>query len=368
MISRAFMSRSAVIAMLGLTIACDGAPSPDLESVPDAGTVSPKVRSPTPTGPNELLFMVKVHTHRGVCSGVAISPDRVLTAAHCLCDEARVDTPQCWTDVAVSPRPDPVTGIQPSSIPGFATPHPAYNPSWVDRQLKHDLAVVDLDAVLPAYVPAIVVSTTMPGINSNVVLAGFGRSGSDCDTPSGPLATQVVRVSDYEEGNQILRFNDPVWCDGDSGGAILDATRTKLVAIISSEAPTVSHGLVNKAVATPYYYPWIKGLTCSSTLDDVCDGRTPMCRCRAGIGDCDTDADCLSGLECRQDAGARFGYPATTDVCAPAGPVEGTCTCQGVLGGACTRATNECSAGYRASCDPSRRGNGLSCGGCVCVR
>jgi hypothetical protein len=362
------MLRTVVLAVCLLSAACDGSLSPDLESTPDAGAGSLKVRNPTFAGPNELLFMVKVHTHRGVCSGVAIARDRVLTAAHCLCEEAWVDTPECWPDVSVAARPDPATGIQPGSIRGRATAHPSYNPSWVDAQIKHDLAVVDLDAPLPAYVPALAVSTTMASIGGEVVLAGFGRSGSDCDVAPGPLATQVARVSDYEEGGQILRFNDRVWCDGDSGGAILDIHRTKVMAIISSEAVTLSHGWVNKAIATPYYHPWIKGLTCSATLEDVCDGSAPMCRCRAGVGDCDSAGDCEAGLQCRQDVGASFGYPATTDVCAPAGPVGGTCRCGGVLGGLCTTATNGCSAGYRPVCNPSRREPGVSCGGCSCVR
>jgi hypothetical protein len=37
--------------------------------------------------------------------------------------------------------------------------------------------------------------------------------------------------------------------------------------------------------------------------------------CSAGQGDCDSDAECLSGLICVDDVGEKYGYPASRDVC-----------------------------------------------------
>ena len=37
--------------------------------------------------------------------------------------------------------------------------------------------------------------------------------------------------------------------------------------------------------------------------------------CEAGEGDCDSDSECSSGLECARDNGPRFGFSSTTDVC-----------------------------------------------------
>ncbi len=50
------------------------------------------------------------------------------------------------------------------------------------------------------------------------------------------------------------------------------------------------------------------------------------CPCGAGEGDCDTNADCKTGLVCARDVGTHYGVKSTVDVCqksatsAPAGP------------------------------------------------
>ncbi|MEZ4237176.1 MAG: M23 family metallopeptidase [Myxococcota bacterium] len=47
------------------------------------------------------------------------------------------------------------------------------------------------------------------------------------------------------------------------------------------------------------------------------DRCTPETPCDVDEGDCDSDADCLSGLVCRHDHGAVYGFSALTDVCVP---------------------------------------------------
>ncbi len=44
---------------------------------------------------------------------------------------------------------------------------------------------------------------------------------------------------------------------------------------------------------------------------------SPSCTCSQGEGDCDTDADCVTGLAC-SGKGTYFGYPTNINVCAPA--------------------------------------------------
>mmetsp|Transcript_142347 Transcript_142347/g.442632 ORF Transcript_142347/g.442632 Transcript_142347/m.442632 type:complete len:181 (+) Transcript_142347:89-631(+) len=41
------------------------------------------------------------------------------------------------------------------------------------------------------------------------------------------------------------------------------------------------------------------------------------CRCRAGEGDCDTNRDCMPGLRCVRNVGARYGFASGVDVCEP---------------------------------------------------
>jgi hypothetical protein len=37
--------------------------------------------------------------------------------------------------------------------------------------------------------------------------------------------------------------------------------------------------------------------------------------CKEGIGDCDEDSQCASGLKCVNDVGADYGWPSNVDVC-----------------------------------------------------
>jgi hypothetical protein len=55
--------------------------------------------------------------------------------------------------------------------------------------------------------------------------------------------------------------------------------------------------------------------SCNGTLGatDYCFG----CKCASGEGDCDSNAECGSGLTCAVDNGPKFGLPAGYDVCVP---------------------------------------------------
>jgi hypothetical protein len=56
--------------------------------------------------------------------------------------------------------------------------------------------------------------------------------------------------------------------------------------------------------------------TCTGTpgATDFCVG----CQCASGEGDCDSNAECATGLACAVNNGPRFGLPAGYDVCVPA--------------------------------------------------
>ena len=42
--------------------------------------------------------------------------------------------------------------------------------------------------------------------------------------------------------------------------------------------------------------------------------------CGVGVGDCDGDSQCESGLSCVNDVGANYGFPANIDVCVEDSP------------------------------------------------
>lgn len=66
---------------------------------------------------------------------------------------------------------------------------------------------------------------------------------------------------------------------------------------------------------------------------DVCSNNCPTlgvgawnycseeCPCTAGEGDCESDAECETGLRCVSDVGAAYGWDNETDVCEPASGV-----------------------------------------------
>ncbi len=53
---------------------------------------------------------------------------------------------------------------------------------------------------------------------------------------------------------------------------------------------------------------------------DYCSSSDP---CSEGEGDCDSDSECGSGLVCAQNVGASYGWASNVDVCEAAGPVPG---------------------------------------------
>ena len=70
--------------------------------------------------------------------------------------------------------------------------------------------------------------------------------------------------------------------------------------------------------------------------DDYCRDYGP---CTEGLGDCDGDSECASGLVCAQDVGANYGWPALADVCEqPEYPGDNYCAEYGP----CTEGLGDC--------------------------
>lgn len=377
--TRATHAHSPLDKWLGVALACSlagcaadsGFDPASFDGPADDGGVrgaTSAIRDPTAASPSFLLPMVQVFSWRGMCSGTLIATDRVLTAAHCVCTESLVGGNICQPNVTVHFRPDPVTGAQPADITGTTTHHPSYNPSWTDQEIENDIAVIALASPAPSYITPMDVATQKPSTSSDVIVAGFGLTGSGCGGALGTLNFDVTRFDRFVDDGRILQWDTPVTCGGDSGGAITNLAGTVLYAVHSSNSPTLGHGFAGKAIAVSPYYNWIRGLTCSPELWNRCDDKADMCRCSAGVGDCDVNPDCRSGLRCAQNVGAQFGQDPTLDMCVPAtGPVEGTCSC-GDLNGRCVASTlSRCSVGYTPRCNPLRETATSECGGCTCL-
>jgi hypothetical protein len=178
----------------------------------------------TTRDPNGLRrSVVSVENSAGeLCSGAVIGPDLVLTAAHCMMDQAS------YRVMAVN------RSFRPRSFRVVATTvHPAFVPGTTPRtQPGVDLAILKLETPLgPEFTP---LDPTLSGrveTGGTVTLAGFGvlserlrrtaRVLRQTDLVSlGPVdvANRVLIVADR---NNLAQTTGAGACRGDSGGPVL---------------------------------------------------------------------------------------------------------------------------------------------------
>ena len=159
-----------------------------------------------------------------LCSGAVIAPDLVLTAAHCLTDQAsyrvvavnRAFRPQRFRIVAAAVHPAFVPGTTPRTQPGV------------------DLAIVKLERPLGQdFVPFDPSLSGRIDAGEGATIAGFGVSSERLKGTARTLRqTNLVSLGPVQVANRVLIVVDPQRlaettgagaCRGDSGGPILAA-------------------------------------------------------------------------------------------------------------------------------------------------
>lgn len=147
-----------------------------------------------------------------VCTGVAISPRVVLTAAHCLSsyqtgDRLEIHIGAQWSK---GRKPDAVTIVQRSTI------HPGYKPET--SLFQNDTAVVRIDRPLPIKnFPTL--SHTLPTLTPGTTLyrVGFGgRQGVNQRTVTTVFYKRVIDTP----SSRTLTTDDALAVHGDSGGPV----------------------------------------------------------------------------------------------------------------------------------------------------
>lgn len=160
-----------------------------------------------------------LHDRGGICSGVVIAPDVVLTAAHCVPAGAAV-------------RVHFREGGQPVLLQTQALRrHPEYRANAVqERKRSIDLALIRTESPLPQrFVPATLSTGRIPAATA-VVAAGYGlaREG-DAATTGSWRSVPLRTIEPYGPSTVLLWAKGTAGsgaCQGDSGGPITDARQT----------------------------------------------------------------------------------------------------------------------------------------------
>jgi hypothetical protein len=190
---------------------------------------------------------------RNLCTGVAIAPDLVLTAAHCVPSAGKY---RLVTFEGRRPEVKDVVSV---------AAHPQFSP----RADAPDLALVKLAAPVANLTPvALSERRVPPSVGDRFIVAGFGV-GVQGDRKTAGKLRAVTLVATDRPSSQQFSLIDPQKlgeaagfgvCNGDSGGPVFDERDRALVGIVSWSAHTDGEptcGFVSGVIPLARYRYWI---------------------------------------------------------------------------------------------------------------
>lgn len=192
-----------------------------------AGAVVGQSQDGSSLSPFAVMVLSRSGPTAGFCSGIVLSPDVILTAAHCVPSGA---------DLRVHFRDE---NGKPVLLPVIATiSHPGYVANAVrGRQRSIDLALVRLASPLPDRFRSAVIASAVPPAQEGTEfrIAGFGVTREGVGASSGQLRVATVEAR-APLSRVLLWTRDPRHrgtgaCTGDSGGPVFEAASESVAAL-----------------------------------------------------------------------------------------------------------------------------------------
>lgn len=173
------------------------------------------------------LTVTKHDGHKYTCSAVAISPKKLLTAAHCLDDAYHVQVVQEFQ-----------VGEENTyfSVRNYEI-HPSYNPS--KSFYLFDLAKITLNKPLPVKINILPIGN-LSSHEGELIRIGFGSRGGVSSR------TMVSHITEFSDDGDIITMKDLYSYSGDSGGPVFQKIGSKihLLGIHSTLENEVSYNVV----------------------------------------------------------------------------------------------------------------------------
>lgn len=194
--------------------------------------------------------------HGDLCTGTALAPDLVLTAAHCVTGKLTYSVKTFQTG-------------QPVAVRGIAV-HPQFNAaSYAASRATADIALIKLAASLTDLVmPAPLAPARRVAVGETLTIAGFGVTAAGTARGLGLPRMAKLAVTG-KPGSLQIRLVDPATrnlrsglgaCTGDSGAPVFDGTGAAVIGVVSwSTAPGDEEGCGGLTGVTPLllYRDWI---------------------------------------------------------------------------------------------------------------
>lgn len=188
-------------------------------------------------------LLIEVTRPHGVftCTGVALTPTIVVTAAHCL--EGEIKKVRVFTGSSYN-QTDPSFEIKKYTL------HPEYKPK--ESSFRNDIAKIELTSKLPSEIKIYDVFKPAP-VKGTLYRFGFGaRNKKNLRTAITPKLRRI------NHQDNVLELDDTFSKSGDSGGPIFleNGNDIKVIAIHS----TFSHGPQGRYSFNPllsHYQDWI---------------------------------------------------------------------------------------------------------------